>query len=113
MLHSWNQTLLYPTGASSDDLTYTASLQLPAGWKYGTALPVAGEAGSVARFSPATLTTLVDSPVLAGVYFRRVDLAPGSTPHQYLDMASDSRAGLAIPDDQVRHMRQLMAEAYA
>jgi predicted metalloprotease with PDZ domain len=113
MLHSWNQTLLYPSGVASDALTYHASLKLPAGWKYGTALPVSSESGGVIRFAPASLTTLVDSPVLAGSNFRRVDLAPGATPHEYLDMACDSRAGLAIADDQVRNMRQLMAEAYA
>src|SRR5438105_4713061 len=28
-------------------------------------------------------------------------------------MASDSREGLAIPEEEIRHMRQLMAEAYA
>jgi len=113
LLHSWNQTLLYPSGVASDALTFEASLKLPPGWKYGTALPVASESGGLIRFAPATLTTLVDSPVLAGANFRRVDLAPGATPHEYLDMACDSRAGLAIPEDQARHMRQLMAEASA
>ena len=113
MLHSWNQTLLYPSGVPSDSLTYQASLKLPTGWKYGTALPVTGESGGVVRFAPATLTTLIDSPVLAGVNFRRVDLDPGGTPPEYLDMACDSPAGLAIPDDQARDMRQLMAEAHA
>src|SRR5213593_1311631 len=42
---SWNQMLLYPAGLRSDDLTYGASLRLPAGWKFGTALPVAGTEG--------------------------------------------------------------------
>jgi hypothetical protein len=38
---SWNQVLLYPKGWKSDELTYVASLRLPANWKYGTALPIA------------------------------------------------------------------------
>ena len=36
---SWNQLLLYPAGFTTDELTYRASLQLPAGWQFGTALP--------------------------------------------------------------------------
>ncbi len=112
-LLSWNQLLLYPSGRPSDGLTYSASLRLPAGWSFGTALPVERESGSEIRFAPASLTTLVDSPVLAGIHFRRVDLAPGVTPRQFLDMACDGKAGLAMTDDEIAHMRRLVAEAYA
>ncbi|HEX6906734.1 MAG TPA: M61 family peptidase, partial [Terriglobales bacterium] len=38
---SFNQVLLYPKGWSADQITYTASLRLPAGWKFGTPLPIA------------------------------------------------------------------------
>jgi len=34
------------TGYGSDQLTYTASLRLPAGWKFGTSLHVASQAGN-------------------------------------------------------------------
>jgi predicted metalloprotease with PDZ domain len=112
-LISWNQVLMYPTGEPSDSLTYAASLRLPAGWSYGTALPVERAGGGEIRFAPASLTTLVDSPVLAGAYFRSVDLAPGATPREILDMASDSKAGLAMTDAQVASHRRLMAEANA
>ncbi len=33
---NWYLVMLYPQGAKSDDITYVASLRLPAGWKYGT-----------------------------------------------------------------------------
>ena len=110
---SWNQVLLYPSGRRSDDVHFAASLKLPAGWKYGTALPVQRETSGLIQFAPTSLTSLVDSPVLAGVNFRRVDLAPGAATPQYLDMAADSPEALAIPDDQVAKLRQLMSEAYA
>lgn len=113
VLVSWNQVLLYPAGSTSDALTFAASLTLPAGWKHGTALPVEGESGGAIRFAPASLTTLVDSPVIAGAYFRRVDLAADPAQHEYLDMACDSREGLAMPDEQVAHYRRLMAESFA
>ncbi|HEX8709262.1 MAG TPA: hypothetical protein VF723_13525, partial [Pyrinomonadaceae bacterium] len=65
----WNHVLLYPQGRPTDELTYRASLRLPAGWKYGTALPVAREERQAINFEPVSLTTLVDSPLIAGVYF--------------------------------------------
>ena len=34
-----------PQGWTSDELTYTASLRLPAGWKFGTSLAVASQSG--------------------------------------------------------------------
>src|ERR1700692_2746775 len=33
---NWNTLLLYPAGYGSDQLMYSASLRLPAGWKFGT-----------------------------------------------------------------------------
>src|SRR6202044_3797136 len=36
---NWNAVLLYPKGARSDDVTFEPSITLPAGWKFGTALP--------------------------------------------------------------------------
>ena len=73
---SWNQVVLYVPGKPTDDIPVVASLKLPAGWKYGTALPVAGESGGQINFQQVSLTTLVDSPVLAGAHFRRIPLTP-------------------------------------
>src|ERR1051325_4170951 len=42
---SWNTLLLYPGGPPSDALQYQASLRLPAGWKYATALESRGTSG--------------------------------------------------------------------
>src|SRR5262249_58534052 len=75
-LVSWNQVLLYPADYNSDDITVTASLKLPSGWHYDTALIVAGDSGNDINFRPVSLTTLVDSPALAGAQFRRIALTP-------------------------------------
>src|SRR5579862_1114946 len=71
---SWNQFVLYPQGAAPDELQYQASLRIPHGWHYGTALPVAKESGDEIEFRPASLTTLIDSPVSAGVHYRTIEL---------------------------------------
>src|SRR3979490_3179646 len=51
----WNQLVLYPAGAQSDDLQYTARLRLPAGWSFGTALPHVDTAGDTTQFAPVSL----------------------------------------------------------
>src|SRR5580692_6799505 len=106
---NWYTVLLYPQGAKSDDLTYTASLQTPAGWKYGTALPVAGESSALIEFQPAALTTLVDSPVLTGAHMRAIDLSPGQKPEHHIHVAAETESGLEITPETVRQWRQLVA----
>ena len=107
----WNQVLLYPKGARSDELTYAASLRLPAGWKYGTALATAGEADGLVTFAPVSLTTLVDSPVLSGANFRTVPLATG--PIVQIHMAADSAEALEMSPEVKGSYERLVAEAYA
>jgi predicted metalloprotease with PDZ domain len=109
---SWNTLLLQPQGKSTDDLTYQASLSLPEGWKFGTALATAKEAAGEIAFEPVSLTTLVDSPVLAGAHFRTIELSPGPTPHRVC-IAADAEADLAAPPELVAHWKNLVAETGA
>jgi predicted metalloprotease with PDZ domain len=106
---SWNQVLLYPEGYGSDDLTYVASLRLPTDWKYGTALSVA-QSGVTINFKPVSLTTLVDSPVIAGSHFRSIKLTGGAAPSLQIDMVSDSEAALQMSPGQVANYTQLVIE---
>ncbi|HKN74289.1 MAG TPA: hypothetical protein VJW94_03855 [Candidatus Acidoferrum sp.] len=110
---NWYTVLLYPQGAKSDDLTFSASLQIPTGWKYGTALPVANESGAGIEFQPASLTTLVDSPVLTGAHVRVIDLSPGQKPEHHIHIAAESEAGLELAPETVQEWRQLVAETGA
>jgi predicted metalloprotease with PDZ domain len=109
----WNDVLLYPAGVKSDDLTYVARLKLPAGWKFGTSLPDAHEQGDAIQFGPVSLTTLVDSPVLAGAYFRSIPLATDVQPPHHLDLAGDSAASVDIPADELEAYNRLVREAGA
>src|SRR5450755_2713065 len=110
---SWNQVLLYPKGFNIHDITFVPSLKLPAGWKYGTALPGAKQNGDTIDFSPVQLNTLVDSPVIAGRYFREIQLTPGQNPPHFIDIAADSAAALAMTPETQTHFHQLVAEAGA
>ena len=110
---SWNQVLLYPKGFNIHDVIFAPSLKLPAGWKYGTALPGAKQNGDTIDFSPVSLSMLVDSPVLAGRYFREIRLTPGQNPAHYVDIAADSEAALAMSPETQMHLHQLVVEAGA
>jgi len=109
---SWNQLLLYPKGWKASDITFSPSLKLPAGWKYGTALQTTGETGDGVQFAPVPLATLVDSPVLSGEYFARIALKE-TDPKVYLDVAADSAVALEITPDEVTHLKNLVAETSA
>jgi predicted metalloprotease with PDZ domain len=110
---SWNQVLLYPKGYAARDITFVPSLRLPAGWKFGTALPVAKRDGDTVDFAPVQLNTLVDSPVLAGRYFRVIQLTPGEKPAHEMDIAADSAAAIEMPPDMEMHFNQLVKETGA
>jgi predicted metalloprotease with PDZ domain len=107
---NWYMVTLYPLGAKTDDLIYTATLQLPPKWKFGSALPVAKESEAGIEFAPATLTTVIDSPVLTGEYLRHIDLSPGQTPPNTIHVAADGRAPLDATPTEVQQMRQLISE---
>ncbi|HJW08788.1 MAG TPA: hypothetical protein VJ483_04090 [Holophagaceae bacterium] len=112
-LLSWNTVMLYPKGLASDAIQVEAKATLPEGWSFGTALPLASQNGATLTFKPASLTTLVDSPVLAGRFFKKVDLGESlGRPHR-LDIAADSEAALAITPETVEHYRNLVKETGA
>jgi predicted metalloprotease with PDZ domain len=111
---SWNQVLLYPSGFPADQISYSASLRLPAGWKFGSALPVASHNGDEIHFKPTSLYTLVDSPVIAGEYLKVVPLSPaGEYPQHEMDIAADSAAALDAPPEVWQDYRNLVSQAYA
>src|SRR5262249_33720568 len=87
----WNLVVLYPEGAKTDDVQFSARIRVPAGWKFATALEVVGApSADSATFETISLTRLVDSPLLAGAFFKTYDLSPGQKPEHRLNVAADS-----------------------
>ncbi|HEV2719074.1 MAG TPA: M61 family peptidase [Thermoanaerobaculia bacterium] len=111
LLLLFNHVVVYPAGARSDDVTFTASVRLPSGWKFDTALPIAKQNGDRIDFAPVSLTTLVDSPVMAGAYMRNVPVGDGGREH--VTITADSAQALAMTDARVANVRNLVAEADA
>ncbi|HEX7381034.1 MAG TPA: hypothetical protein VF265_02650 [Nevskiaceae bacterium] len=111
---AWNQVLFYPAGYRVDAIACRASVTLPKGWQAATALPVHGKpTGSRRHFAGVSLQVLVDSPLLAGRYFRRVALDddPGAPVH--LNVVADAARHLEWKSEQIDGHRRLIREARA
>jgi len=110
----WNQVLLYPAGRPAHQVMFQPSLQLPPGWKFNTALPIAGESGGTVNFAPVPLDLLVDSPVQSGEFIRAVPLTePGQSPPNELDVVADDAWALEISPALIQKYKQLVAQAEA
>jgi predicted metalloprotease with PDZ domain len=111
---NWNAVVLYPQATASDAVEVVPSVTLPAAWKFGTALTPAHISGDEVEFAPVSLTTLVDSPLIAGKHYRRIDLTTGSeTPAHQMDVVADSESDLAMKPEDLAAYHKLVAETGA
>jgi predicted metalloprotease with PDZ domain len=108
---AWNEVVMYPAGFFSRDIPFDVTLRLPQGWKYATALETASEEGSTVKFKRTTLNTLVDSPLYAGIHFKRVDLSPAPTDIVRLNVFADDEKDLDISADALEKHKNLAVEA--
>jgi predicted metalloprotease with PDZ domain len=112
-LLSWNTLLVYPADTNASEVKFTPSITLPVGWKFGTALDKDSDSGQTMTFKTVSLEQLVDSPVLAGRYFREVPLAPEITPKHYLDMAADGPEQVEVSKEHIAEFDRLVRETGA
>jgi predicted metalloprotease with PDZ domain len=108
----WNMVTLYPAGYFTRQIPIEASVRLPEGWQFGTALETASTTSGVTTFKTTTLETLVDSPIFAGRYFKRVELDPGGAVPVRLNIVADNPGLLEIKPEQIDAHRALVAQAY-
>jgi predicted metalloprotease with PDZ domain len=104
---SWDMVLLYPAGHFSRDVNFAPSIRLPKGWHFASALEVEAENGGTVQFQATPLNTLVDSPLYAGVNFKREDLSTGPRNRVFLDIFADSPKDLAITPEELKLHRNL------
>jgi len=108
---AWSKVALYPAGHYTRGITVAPSLTLAPGWQFGTALETSARKGDTVTFKLVTFNTLVDSPVYAGRYFKRVDLAPDSKVPVHLDIVADAPKYLEITPQQLKAHRALVTQA--
>jgi predicted metalloprotease with PDZ domain len=112
-LLSWNELVVYPAGMNAADVMVTPSLKVPEGWKFGTALEATSPVGESTSFKTVSLEQLVDSPVLAGRYFREIPLATDVTPKHFLDLAGDGPEDVELSQEHIDDFSRLVRETGA
>src|ERR1700722_18952795 len=94
---NWNEVVIYPKVEGSIKKPYQASLKLPSGWKYGSALREGKADANHVAFPALTLEELIDSPLLSGEYLKEISIGSAKGPNHRVVMACDSEAGLDLP----------------
>jgi len=107
----WQSVALYPAGYDARRITVQPTLTLPAGWQFASALEVEGRSGDEVRFKPHDFDTLVDSPLFAGRYFKRIDLAPGAKAPVMLNVVADNAENLDAKAEQIALHRAMVDQA--
>lgn len=108
---AWNTVVLYPAGYFSRRIHFVPTLKLPVGWKFASSLSVNSKQGNLVHFKDTTLNTLVDSPLYAGVNFKRVDLSTDTHNQVFLDIFADKPEELVITPEQEKLHRNMVSEA--
>nr|WP_250625862.1 hypothetical protein [Pinirhizobacter soli] len=106
----WNGVTLYPAGYYANRINVDASVKLPTGWQFGSALEVASKDGDTVNFKTINYDDLVDSPIFAGKYFKRVDLDPNGRSPVHLNIVADDPASLEIKPEQLEIHRNIVKQ---
>jgi predicted metalloprotease with PDZ domain len=109
----WNAVVLYPAGFKATRISIAPAITLPEGWEFAGALDVDTRRGANVRFKQTSLETLVDSPLFAGRYFRRLDLDPGAKNPVHLNVFADNAETLEVRPQQLAAHHKLVLETYA
>jgi len=108
---TWNSVLLYPAGYFARRIQFSPELKLPDGWKFATALDVKSQKGDVVQFKDVPLNTLIDSPLYAGINYKRVDISTGPDNPVYLDLFADKPEQLEITPEELQYHKNLVIQA--
>ena len=108
----WDTVALYPAGYFSRDIPIQAAVKLPEGFTLATALETASVTGPVTSFKTTSFNTLIDSPLMAGRYFKRFDLDPGGPARVSLDVMADQPEDLETNAEEIKAHKDLVRQAY-
>lgn len=108
----WLQVVMYPAGYYTRQIPIEASVKLPEGWKFATALETAKTDGQVTTFKPTSVEVLVDSPMMAGKYFKSIELDPAGPVPVRLNLVADKAENLEAKPEQIQIHKDLVQQAY-
>jgi predicted metalloprotease with PDZ domain len=107
---NWSTVLVYPEGAAPRELVVRPSLKLPAGWRFGTALPGPRREGDSVQFDAVSLEQLIDSPVLVGAHMSDTPLGDNRGAPVVLHAAAETEEELALSPEEKGWLTQLVRE---
>jgi predicted metalloprotease with PDZ domain len=102
-----NQVSLYPAGWFTRRIPVSTTITWPMGWQAGGALRPVATAGNSVSYETVDYETLVDSPFLAGRYFRKWDLGQNVS----LNVTADAERYLAATPAQIDAHKKLVDQA--
>ena len=102
----FNSMSLYPAGYFVRRIPVQAKVKYPEGWSAASGLP-SKATGSTYTYEKTNYEVLVDSPVLAGRYYRPIELSPRVT----LDVFADSPDELEAKPEQIDAHKRLVDQA--
>ena len=103
----WISNSMYPAGYFVRNIPVQASVIVPSGWKVATALRPSGQTGNRIDYPVTSYEILMDSPLIAGPHYRRVELSPDVG----LDIIADNEAELAFKPEQITAHKRLVEQA--
>jgi predicted metalloprotease with PDZ domain len=106
----WNRMLVYQRGVPSDNINVTASIKIPDGWKYATALTETRSTGNTVYFNGTDLTEFIDSPAIIGRYFTSVPLSTDPVPVE-MDIAGETPDSIKYSPETLQQWKNLVRQA--
>ena len=105
----WEKMSLYPAGHYIRRIRIKPTVTFPKGWTAATALDGQTGSGETVRWAETDYETLVDSPIFAGVHFRKWDLGSKVT----LNVVADEPELLNAAPENVAKLSAMVDEAIA
>ena len=103
----WEKMSLYPAGHAVSRIAVQPAVTLPQGWTPATALSGRTRGDNRYQWAATDYETLVDSPIMAGAYYRQWPL----TDTAQLNVVADAPTLLVLGDDHRATLSRLMEQA--
>ena len=110
---TWTRVLFYQNNVNYHHYYVKASVILPKGWGYSTALTTESRVGERVNFKEEPLNYLGDSPLDIGRYYKKVLLWQHDNAHMWLDMFADAPQDLDVPAKLLDAYKNVAPEALA
>jgi predicted metalloprotease with PDZ domain len=103
----WISNSMYPAGYFVRQIPVQASVIVPTGWKVATALRPSGQTANRVDYPVTSYEILLDSPLIAGAHYRRIELSPDVA----IDVIADNDRELAAKPEQIAAHKRLVEQA--